>query len=148
MEKKYDVIIIGTGVAGLYATLNFPNDVNVLLVSKRELPLSNSSLAQGGVACVLDTVHDSYKLHITDTLIAGKYKNNLSAVEKLVEEGPEDVLKISALGVDFEKIPTELYAKLLRQVTAATELFIIRTQQVRLLSTDLWRLSELFRMLR
>ena len=103
MEKKYDVIIIGTGVAGLYATLNFPNDVNVLLVSKRELPLSNSSLAQGGVACVLDTVHDSYKLHITDTLIAGKYKNNLSAVEKLVEEGPEDVLKISALGVDFDK---------------------------------------------
>ncbi len=103
MEKKYDVIIIGTGVAGLYAALNFPNDVNVLLVSKRELPLSNSSLAQGGVACVLDTVHDSYKLHITDTLIAGKYKNNLSAVEKLVEEGPEDVLKISALGVDFDK---------------------------------------------
>ncbi len=140
MEKKYDVIIIGTGVAGLYATLNFPNDVNVLLVSKRELPLSNSSLAQGGVACVLDTVHDSYKLHITDTLIAGKYKNNLSAVEKLVEEGPEALI--------LTKIPTELYAKLLRQVTAATELFIIRTQQVRLLSTDLWRLSELFRMLR
>ena len=103
MEKKYDVIIVGTGVAGLYAALNFPSDVNILLVSKRELPLSNSSLAQGGVACVLDTVHDSCKLHITDTLIAGKYKNNLSAVEKLVEEGPEDVLKISALGVDFDK---------------------------------------------
>ena len=85
MDKKFDVIIIGTGAAGLYAALNFPSDINVLLVSKRELPLSNSSLAQGGVACVLDTVHDNYKLHITDTLIAGKYKNNLSAVEKLVK---------------------------------------------------------------
>lgn len=102
MDKKYDVIIVGTGVAGLYAAISFPSDVNVLLVSKRELPLSNSSLAQGGVACVLDTVHDSYKLHINDTLIAGKYKNNLSAVEKLVSEGPADVLRIKELGVDFD----------------------------------------------
>ena len=94
MDKKYVVIIVGTGVAGLYAALNFPDDVSVLLVSKRELTLSNSSLAQGGVAAVLDTVHDSYKLHITDTLIAGKYKNTLAAVEKLVTEGPSDVLKV------------------------------------------------------
>ena len=72
MDKKFDVVIVGTGAAGLYAALNFPESVNILLVSKRELQLSNSSLAQGGVACVLDTVHDSYKLHITDTLIAGK----------------------------------------------------------------------------
>lgn len=102
MDKKYDVIIVGTGAAGLYAALNFPPDVNVLLVSKRELELSNSSLAQGGVAAVLDTVHDSYKLHITDTLIAGKYKNNLSAVEKLVSQGPDDVMRIKQLGVDFD----------------------------------------------
>ena len=73
MEKQYDVIIVGTGAAGLYAALNFPDDVSVLLISKRELELSNSSLAQGGVACVLDLAHDNYKLHITDTLIAGKY---------------------------------------------------------------------------
>ena len=102
MDKKYDVVIVGTGAAGLYAALNFPEDVSVLLVSKRELPLSNSSLAQGGVAAVLDTVHDSYKLHITDTLIAGKYKNTLSAVEKLVTEGPADVLKVKELGVEFD----------------------------------------------
>lgn len=73
-----------------------------MLVSKKELTLSNSSLAQGGVAAVLDTVHDSYKLHITDTLIAGKYKNTLDAVEKLVTEGPSDVLNIKELGVDFD----------------------------------------------
>ena len=66
MEKRYDVIIVGTGVAGLYAAINFPEDVSVLLISKRELELSNSSLAQGGVACVLDLSRDNYKLHITD----------------------------------------------------------------------------------
>lgn len=113
MDKKYDVIIVGTGAAGLYAALNFPDDINVLLVSKRELPLSNSSLAQGGVACVLDTVHDNYKLHITDTLIAGKYKNNLSAVEKLVSEGPSDVMKIKELGVDFDLNPDGTMCKTL-----------------------------------
>ena len=113
MNEKFDVIIVGTGVAGLYAALNFPKDVNVLLVSKRELPLSNSSLAQGGVACVLDTVHDSYKLHITDTMIAGKYKNTLSSVEKLVSEGPADVLKIKELGVDFDLNPDGTMCKTL-----------------------------------
>ncbi len=105
MDKRYDVVIVGTGAAGLYAAINFPRDVSVLLISKRELPLSNSSLAQGGVACVLDTVHDSYKLHINDTLTAGKYKNTLASVEKLVKEGPADVLKIAELGVDFDKEP-------------------------------------------
>lgn len=113
MDKKYDVIIVGTGAAGLYAAINAPEDINVLLVSKKELPLSNSSLAQGGVACVLDTIHDSYKLHITDTLIAGKYKNNLSAVEKLVSEGPSDVLKIKDFGVDFDVNPDGTMCKTL-----------------------------------
>ncbi len=113
MDNKYDVIIVGTGAAGLYAALNFPEDISVLLVSKRELPLSNSSLAQGGVACVLDTIHDSYKLHINDTLIAGKYKNNLSSVEKLVSEGPADVLKIKELGVDFDLNPDGTMCKTL-----------------------------------
>ena len=44
MDKKFDVVIVGTGAAGLYAALNFPESVNILLVSKRELQLSNSSL--------------------------------------------------------------------------------------------------------
>lgn len=103
MEKRYDVVIIGTGVAGLYAALQFPENVKVLLLAKRELTLSNSSLAQGGVAAVLDKNNDNYKLHIADTLIAGKYKNNLSAVEKLVTEGPDDVLRLKEMGVDFDR---------------------------------------------
>ncbi len=102
MKKEYDVIIIGTGAAGLYGTLQFPEEISVLLVSKRELSLSNSSLAQGGVAAVLDTIKDDYRLHYRDTLTAGKNKNNPAAVEVLVKEGPGDVLKIKELGVDFD----------------------------------------------
>ncbi len=102
MDNRYDVVIVGTGVAGLYAALQFTEEYRVLLLSKRELTLSNSSLAQGGVAAVLDKNNDNYKLHIADTLIAGKYKNNLSAVEKLVTEGPDDVLRLKAMGVEFD----------------------------------------------
>ncbi len=83
--------------------LQYSEDISVLVVSKREFQLSNSSLAQGGVAAVLDKDHDNFKLHIADTLIAGKFKNNLSVVEKLVEEGPDDVLKLKEIGVEFDK---------------------------------------------
>lgn len=103
MKKQYDVIIIGAGAAGLYAALQFDKNVSVLLICKRELALSNSSLAQGGVAAVLDQDHDNFKLHIADTLIAGKYKNNLAAIEVLVTEGPKDVLKLREMGVDFDR---------------------------------------------
>ena len=102
MKKIYDVIIAGAGAAGLYAALQFDRDVSVLIIAKRELSLSNSSLAQGGVAAVLDKDNDNFKLHIADTLIAGKYKNNLSAIEVLVTEGPRDVLNLKKLGVAFD----------------------------------------------
>ena len=102
MKKEYDVLIVGSGAAGLYAALNFPPEVSVLLISKRELTLSNSSLAQGGVAAVLDKSNDNFKLHIADTLIAGKYKNNLQAIEVLVSEGPNDVMKLKEMGVAFD----------------------------------------------
>lgn len=102
MKKIYDVIIAGAGAAGLYAAMQLPKDVSVLLIAKRELSLSNSSLAQGGVAAVLDKDNDNFKLHIADTLIAGKYKNDPAAIEVLVTEGPTDVLKLKKLGVAFD----------------------------------------------
>lgn len=102
--NEYDVLIAGSGVAGLYAALNFAPDVRVLVLSKKELTLCNSFLAQGGVAAVVDKEHDDYRLHIADTLIAGGYKNDLRSLEILVNEGPEDVLRlIKEMGVDFDR---------------------------------------------
>lgn len=105
MRKEYDVLIVGSGAAGLYGALNLPEDASVLMISKRELTLSNSSLAQGGVAAVLDLENDDYSLHIEDTLTAGKRKNNPEAVAVLVREGPGDVRRLRELGVDFDLNP-------------------------------------------
>lgn len=103
MQKKYDVVIAGSGVAGLYAALQFDSDVNVLVLTKEQKAISNSSLAQGGVAAVLDFEDDSFDLHIYDTLVAGGQKNNLQAVQILVSEGPSDVSKIMDMGFDYDK---------------------------------------------
>ena len=51
---KYDVLILGTGASGLYAALNLDSDLNILICSKRELKLSNSSLAQGPTTLYVD----------------------------------------------------------------------------------------------
>jgi len=103
MNNEYDVVIVGAGAAGLYGALQFDESVNVLLLSKKELDLSNSSLAQGGVASVIDHEHDDESLHFKDTLIAGGYENDKSAVSVLVSEGPKDVLDINKMGVEFDQ---------------------------------------------
>ena len=102
--KRYDVLIVGTGISGIYAALNLDSKLKILMLSKRELTLCNSALAQGGVAAVMDSKNDDFELHIKDTLIAGQYKNNLDNVKILVEQGPRDVERlVEKYGVDFDK---------------------------------------------
>ena len=102
--KRFDVLIVGTGISGIYAALNLSPDLKILMLSKRELTLCNSALAQGGVAAVMDHTNDDYELHIKDTLIAGQYKNNLDNVKILVHQGPKDVERlVEKYGVDFDR---------------------------------------------
>lgn len=102
--KRIDVLIVGTGISGIYAALNLDSSLKILMLSKKELSLCNSALAQGGVAAVMDNKNDDFELHIKDTLIAGQYANNLDNVKILVQQGPRDVEGlVEKYGVDFDK---------------------------------------------
>ena len=113
MSVNYDVIIAGCGAAGLYAAINLPSDLNILILCKRELPLCNSMLAQGGIAGVYDSPTDSIQYHQNDTMIAGGFKNNVDAVHTLVSEAAHDIERIIELGVDFDKNPDGSYHRTL-----------------------------------
>lgn len=113
MSVNYDVVIAGCGAAGLYAALNLPSELNILILCKRELPLCNSMLAQGGIAGVYDSPSDNIQFHQNDTLVAGSFKNNVEAVHTLVSEAAHDLKKIIDMGVEFDKNPDGSYHRTL-----------------------------------
>ena len=98
-----DVLVVGSGVAGMYGALQFDSSTSVMILSKYSKTTSNSNLAQGGVAAVLNPEEDSFDLHIKDTFIAGRHENDPESVEVLVSEGPDDVRRIMDMGVRFDR---------------------------------------------
>ena len=99
--KSFDVVVVGSGVAGLYCALNLPRDKKILLVTKETLEASDSSLAQGGI-CVMRGEED-YSSFVEDTLKAGHYENDRSAVDQMIRKSPALVQDLMALGVRFQE---------------------------------------------
>lgn len=98
---SYDVVIIGSGIAGLYTALHIDENRSCCVLSKEEIDLSNSWLAQGGIAAAISTDDTPY-LHQQDTLVAGAGLCNRMAVKVLVDEGPKDIAKLVELQVPFD----------------------------------------------
>lgn len=103
-RKDFDVIIVGEGLAGLYAALNISTDLRVAILSK-SIDETSSYLSQGGVAAVVNP-EDNYKNHIKDTLIAGAGLCDENAVKLLVEQGPKEIKSLLEWDVPFDKKPT------------------------------------------
>ncbi|MDH5092519.1 L-aspartate oxidase [Clostridium perfringens] len=101
MKRVADVLIVGSGVAGLYASLNLREDLEIIMASKKSVNLCNSSLAQGGIAVARGK--EDFQSFIEDTLKAGKYENNIDSVRVLVEESMDNINKLIDLGANFEK---------------------------------------------
>lgn len=97
---KADIVIVGTGVAGLFCALNLPKDKKIIMLSKKEMTKSDSFLAQGGI-CVLKNEAD-YESYFEDTMRAGHYENKQEAVEVMIRSSREIIDALVACGVNFE----------------------------------------------
>lgn len=100
-NRTFDVIIVGGGVAGLYAALNLREDFSCCLITKESIDISNSWLAQGGIAAAISK-GDLPQYHYEDTLVAGAGLVNKDAVKILVEEGPEEIKTLLKWQVPFD----------------------------------------------
>lgn len=101
LAKKYDVIIVGTGVAGLNCALNISPDKNILVICKETPDKSDSYLAQGGI-CRLPEESD-YQSYFNDTLRAGHYENNPATVDAMIRGSQEVIDDLIGYGVDFAR---------------------------------------------
>lgn len=102
MNRRVDTLIVGGGVAGLFAAWRAAQHGSVMLATKATLSESNTRYAQGGIAAVLFD-DDSVESHIADTLAAGAGLCNEDAVRILCNEGPQRVRDLIAIGVAFDK---------------------------------------------
>jgi L-aspartate oxidase len=101
-EHAYDVVVIGSGAAGLSAALTLAPHLRVAVLAKGEISAGSTALAQGGIAAVLEP-GDTFESHIEDTMIAGAGLNRRDTVEFVVESAPAAIERLAALGVPFNR---------------------------------------------
>ena len=98
---KADVVIVGSGVAGLYCALNLPQEKSIIVVTKNKARRSDSYLAQGGICVLRD--EDDYDAFYEDTMKAGHYENNPDSVHIMIHSSQDVIADLVSFGVRFEK---------------------------------------------
>lgn len=99
--QNYDIIIVGTGAAGLFAALCLPDYLHILLITKDALENSDSYLAQGGISALKSP--EDYEPYFEDTMRAGRYENRKESVAIMIQESQSIIQDLIDLGVEFEK---------------------------------------------
>jgi L-aspartate oxidase len=97
----YDVVVIGSGAAGLSAALTLAPHLRVAVLAKGDISAGSTAYAQGGIAAVLEP-GDTFESHIEDTMVAGAGLNRRETVEFVVESAPAAIERLAALGVPFD----------------------------------------------
>ncbi len=108
MIRKFDFLVIGSGVAGMSYALKVASGGKgkVAIICKTTLEESNTSRAQGGIAAVTNLELDNFEKHIKDTMIAGDFISDPVAVEQVVKNGPQGIRDLVDWGVNFDKTET------------------------------------------
>lgn len=101
MIRDTDVVIVGTGAAGLFCALHFPKNTKILMITKDAVDKSDSFLAQGGMCMLRD--EEDYAGYFEDTMKAGHYENNKESVEIMIRSSQKIVEELIDYGVEFEK---------------------------------------------
>lgn len=102
MTKEYDILIIGSGIAGLMYALRVADLGRIAIITKKNRMDTSTNYAQGGIASVMSST-DSFESHIDDTLRVGCGLCNPVVVRTVVESGPDYIKQLTKLGVDFTK---------------------------------------------
>ena len=108
IQRNFDVLIVGSGLAGLSAALLLAPTHKVAVITKRELSDGSSSWAQGGIAGVLDP-QDSFEAHFADTLDAGAGLNDVAATRAVIEGAPAAIQWLIEMGVPFSQEAGKLH---------------------------------------
>ncbi len=106
MELQADVVIVGTGVAGLFAALSLPREKKIMMLTKSDAESNDSFLAQGGI-CVMRDEND-YDDFMEDTMKAGHYENRKESVDIMIKGSREVIDDLIAYGVEFDRKNGEL----------------------------------------
>src|SRR5262252_8641843 len=100
--KRFDYLVLGSGIAGLFYALKVAPRGRVAIVTKKDRAESNTNYAQGGIASVTSK-EDSFELHVRDTLTAGAGLCNEEVVRTIVSEGPARIAELIELGMQFSE---------------------------------------------
>lgn len=109
MKVISDFLIIGTGIAGLTYALKVADHGSVALVTKRDIDVTATRLAQGGIASVFSD-EDSFADHARDTMVAGSYLSHQDIVDLVIESGPRAIQDLIDWGVQFSRLDNQQYS--------------------------------------
>ncbi len=103
MVRKFDYLVVGSGLAGMSFALKVADKGSVALICKAGMDEANTNFAQGGIAAVTNLAVDNFEKHVQDTMIAGDFINDPEAVHQVVYNAPSQIKALIEWGVHFDK---------------------------------------------